>query len=83
MKLVVDTIPHDQAKSAFSNLRNTRGKLWNLQSEHPERVHELQERVDEVEFLLDALFLGVLTRSEWDRIQEIVSEWDAVDASDV
>ena len=63
-----------QTESALFNLDSMRVKLLNEQYEQPEREEELQERIDEVENLLEKMHFGRVTRSEWNRIQEIVSE---------
>lgn len=62
-----------QTESALFNLDSMRTKLLNEQYEQPER-EELQKRIDEIENLLEKMQLGRVTRSEWNRIQEIVNE---------
>ena len=62
-----------KTESALFNLDSMRAKLLNEQYEHPER-EELEERIDEIENLLDKMHSGSVTRSEWNRIQEIVNE---------
>ena len=68
------TISFKQTESALFNLDSMRTKLLNEQYEQPEREEELQKRIDEVENLLEKLYFGSVTRSEWRRIQEIVNE---------
>ena len=63
-----------QTESALFNLDSMRTKLLNEQYEQPEREEELQERIDEIENLLEKMHFGRVTRSEWNRIQEIVNE---------
>ena len=63
-----------QTESALFNLDSMRTKLLNEQYEQPEREDELQLRIDEVESLLWKMRFGRVTRSEWNRIQEIVNE---------
>ena len=67
-------ISFKQTESALFNLDSMRTKLLNEQYEHPEREEELGERIDEVETLLTKMHFGRVTKSEWDRIQEIVKE---------
>ena len=67
-------ISFKQTESALFNLDSMRTKLLNEQYEHPEREDELQVRIDEVENLLEKLYFGSVTSSEWNRIQEIVNE---------
>ena len=66
------TISFKQTESALFNLDSMRTKLLNEQYEQPEREDELQVRIDEVENLLEKLYFGRVTCSEWRRIQEIV-----------
>ena len=68
------TISFKQTESALFNLDSMRTKLLNEQYEQPEREEELQKRIDEVENLLEKMYFGSVTRSEWRRIQEIVNE---------
>ena len=63
-----------QTDSALFNLDSMRTKLLNEQYEQPEREEELQKRIDEIENLLGKMHFGRVTRSEWNRIQEIVNE---------
>lgn len=63
-----------QTESALFNLDSMRTKLLNEQYEQPEREEELQKRIDEVESLLVKMHFGSVTRSEWNRIQEIIQE---------
>ena len=63
-----------QTESALFNLDSMRTKLLVEQYEQPEREEELQVRIDEVENLLGKMHFGRITKSEWDRIQEIVNE---------
>lgn len=67
-------ISFKQTESALFNLDSMRTKLLNEQYEQPEREEELQVRIDEVENLLTKMHSGRVTRSEWNRIQEIVNE---------
>ena len=67
-------ISFKQTESALFNLDSMRTKLLNEQYEQPEREDELQVRIDEVESLLGKMHFGRVTRSEWNRIQEIVNE---------
>ena len=67
-------ISFKQTESALFNLDSMRTKLLNEQYEQPEREDELQVRIDEVEDLLGKMHSGRVTRSEWNRIQEIVNE---------
>ena len=60
-----------QTESALFNLDSMRTKLLN---EQYEREDELQRRIDEIENLLGKMHFGRVTRSEWNRIQEIVNE---------
>ena len=68
------TISFKQTESALFNLDSMRTKLLNEQYEQPEREDELQERIDEIENLLGKMYFGRVTKSEWERIQEIVNE---------
>ena len=68
------TISFKQTESALFNLDSMRTKLLNEQHEQPEREDELQVRIDEIENLLEKLYFSSVTRSEWNRIQEIVNE---------
>lgn len=68
------TISFKQTESALFNLDSMRTKLLNEKYEQPEREDELQVRIDEVENLLEKMHFGSVTRSEWNRIQEIVNE---------
>ena len=70
----MEKISFRQTESALFNLDSMRTKLLNEQYEQPEREEELQERIDEIENLLEKMHFGRVTRSEWDRIQEIVNE---------
>lgn len=63
-----------QTESALFNLDSMRTKLLNEEYEQPEREDELRERIDEIESLLTKMQFGSVTRSEWNRIQEIVNE---------
>lgn len=63
-----------QTESALFNLDSMRTKLLNEQFEQPEREEELQKRIDEVENLLTKMRFGRVTKTEWNRIQEIVNE---------
>ena len=63
-----------QTESAFFNLDSMRTKLLNEQYEQPEREEELQKQIDVVEHLLERMHFGKITRSEWNKIQEIVNE---------
>ena len=67
-------ISFKQTESALFNLDSMRTKLLNEQHEQPEREDELQVRIDEIENLLEKLYFSSVTRSEWNRIQEIVNE---------
>lgn len=67
-------ISFKQTESALFNLDSMRTKLLNEQCEQPEREDELQERIDEIENLLEKMHFGRVTKSEWNRIQEIVNE---------
>ena len=67
-------ISFKQTESALFNLDSMRTKLLNEQYEQPEREDELQERIDEIENLLEKMYFGQVTKSEWNRIQEIVNE---------
>ena len=67
-------ISFKQTESALFNLDSMRTKLLNEQYEHPEREEELEKRIDEVETLLTKMHFGRVTKSEWNRIQEIVNE---------
>ena len=67
-------ISFKQTESTLFNLDSMRTKLLNEQYEQPEREDELQVRIDEVESLLGKMHFGRVTRSEWNRIQEIVNE---------
>ena len=67
-------ISFKQTESALFNLDSMRTKLLNEQYEQPEREDELQERIDEIESLLEKMYFGRVTKSEWNRIQEIVNE---------
>ena len=73
-ELKMKTISFKQTESALFNLDSMRTKLLNEQYEQPEREDELQVRIDEVETLLEKMHFGRVTRSEWNRIQEIVNE---------
>lgn len=68
------TISFKQTENALFNLDSMRTKLLNEQYEQPEREDELQERIDEIENLLGKMHFGRVTKSEWERIQEIVNE---------
>lgn len=68
------TISFKQTESALFNLDSMRTKLLNEQYEQPEREDELQERIDEIENLLGKMHFGRVTKSEWERIQEIVNK---------
>ena len=70
----MEKISFRQTESALFNLDSMRTKLLNEQYEQPEREEELQERIDEIENLLEKMHFGRVTRSEWNRIQEIVNE---------
>ena len=70
----MEKISFRQTESALFNLDSMRTKLLNEQYEQPEREEELQERIDEIENLLKKMHFGSVTRSEWNRIQEIVNE---------
>lgn len=63
-----------QTESALFNLDSMRTKLLNEQYEQPEREEELQKQIDVVEHLLERMHFGKITRSEWNKIQEIVNE---------
>lgn len=63
-----------QTESALFNLDSMRTKLLNEQYEQPEREEELQKQIDVVEHLLERMYFGKITRSEWNKIQEIVNE---------
>jgi hypothetical protein len=63
-----------QTESALFNLDSMRTKLLNEQYEHPELDEELQKQIDVVEHLLERMYFGKVTRSEWNKIQEIVNE---------
>lgn len=63
-----------QTESALFNLDSMRTKLLNEQYEHPELDEELQKQIDVVEHLLERMHFGKVTRSEWNKIQEIVNE---------
>ena len=63
-----------QTESALFNLDSMRTKLLNEQYEQPEREDELQKQIDAIEHLLEKMHFGRITRSEWDKIQEIVNE---------
>ena len=63
-----------QTESALFNLDSMRTKLLNEKYEQPEREDKLRERIDEIENLLEKMHFGMVTRSEWKRIQEIVNE---------
>ena len=63
-----------QTESALFNLDSMRTKLLNEQYEQPEREEELQKQIDVVEHLLERIHFGKITRSEWNKIQEIVNE---------
>ncbi len=67
-------ISFKQTESALFNLDSMRTKLLNEQYEQPEREEELQKRIDEIEDLLGKMHFGRVTKSEWNRIQEIVNE---------
>lgn len=70
-------IPFRQTESALFNLDSMRVRLLNMQYEqyeHPEQYDVLQSLIDEVEYLLEKMYTGSVTRSEWNRIQEIVNE---------
>ena len=67
-------ISFKQTESALFNLDSMRTKLLNEQYEQPEREDELQKRIDEIENLLEKMHFGRVTKSEWNRIQEIVNE---------
>ena len=67
-------ISYKQTESALFNLDSMRTKLLNEQYEQPNREEELQKRIDEIENLLEKMEFGRVTRSEWNRIQEIVNE---------
>lgn len=71
---IMKQISFKQTESALFNLDSMRTKLLNEQYEQPEREEELQERIDEIENLLTKMHFGRVTKSEWDRIQEIVNE---------
>ena len=63
-----------QTESALFNLDSMRTKLLNEQYEHSELDEELQKQIDVVEHLLERMHFGKVTRSEWNKIQEIVNE---------
>lgn len=67
-------ISFKQTESALFNLDSMRTKLLNEQYEQPEREDELQNRIDEIENLLEKMHFGKVTLREWNRIQEIVKE---------
>ena len=70
----MEKISFIQTESALFNLDSMRTKLLNEQYEQPEREEELQKRIDEIENLIEKIHFGRVTRSEWNRIQEIVNE---------
>ena len=70
----MNKISFKQTESALFNLDSMRTKLLNEQYEQPEREEELQKRIDEIENLLEKMYFGRVTKSEWNRIQEIVNE---------
>lgn len=74
MKTKMTQISFKQTESALFNLDSMRTKLLNEQYEQPEREEELQKRIDEVENLLTKMRFGRVTKTEWNRIQEIVNE---------
>lgn len=63
-----------QTESALFNLDSLRTKLLVQQYEEPDREEELQKRIDEVEALLSKMHFGKVTKAEWAKIQELVSE---------
>ena len=67
-----------QTESALFNLDSMRTKRLNEQYEQPEREEELQKRIDEIENLLEKMDFGRVTRSEWNRMQEMVNEGQMV-----
>ena len=67
-------ISFKQTESALFKLDSMRTKLLNEQYEHPEREKKKKKRIDEVETLLTKMHFGRVTKSEWNRIQEIVNE---------
>lgn len=69
----MEKISFRQKESALFNLDNTWVKLMNELYENPEREDELLNRIDEINNLIDKVHIGRVTRSEWNRIQEIVN----------
>ena len=70
----MNKISFRQTESALFNLDSMHTKLLNEQYEQPEQEEELQKRIDEIENLLEKMYFGRVTKSEWNRIQEIVNE---------
>ena len=70
----MNKISFRQTESALFNLDSMRTKLLNEQYEQPEREEELRKRIDEIENLLEKMYFGRVTKSEWNRIQEIMDE---------
>lgn len=61
-------------ESALFNLYSYRESLLNDLYDLPDSEDQIQYRIYEVETLLEKLYMGCVTRSDWNRIQEIVSE---------
>lgn len=72
------TISYKQVDSALFNLDSLRTKLMNERDdafyEDEDKYNKLDERVEEVETLLAKMHFGKVSRTEWNRIQELVNE---------
>lgn len=66
--------------SALFNLDSMRMKLMNerddsnIEGKSGEYLDKLQEKIDEIEDLLTKMYFGKVTKSDWNRIQQIVKE---------
>lgn len=72
------TISYKQVDSALFNLDSLRTKLMNERDdafyEDEDKYNKLDERVEEVETLLAKMHFGKVSKTEWNRIQELVNE---------
>ena len=72
------TISYKQVDSALFNLDYLRTKLMNERDaafyEDEDKYNKLDERVEEVETLLAKMHFGKVSKTEWNRIQELVNE---------
>lgn len=68
--------------NALFNLDSMRVKLLNAQYDafygDPKKYDELSDRIDEIESLTDKIYAGKMSKSDWDKVQSIVNEREAL-----